>query len=363
MTNVWYDAPSHAAGASLVARLSSPLPEIDVRQGGVRVQAAGADLAEISVAARELGLTENPAAVQTLSVVLEAADPAAAQSFWQVALGYPATLQDPLRRTPSFAVRRLDAPRPLRNRIHVDVVRPADVVHQAYVATGREPSGAFGVMVADDEGNEIDLVPGDPLSGTRDWQALFAAMVFYPTSTPAPFVMKVAELADAAGIALRIDVRPEGVTVDSAKDRWEGGEDGADPKFVALAQAVEGAARELGLRADPAPLRFVQFGLDAMDVPAVRRFWSTFLGYAEDTRPHVTDIFDPRWMNPVLFFQQLAEPRAQRNRLRFELVVPAEAVRSRVEAALSAGGTVVRENPYLVADPEGNEVEITAARP
>ncbi|MGW7683642.1 VOC family protein [Kribbella sp. NPDC054772] len=350
MTTVWYDAPSHTAGAALITTTSA----LDIRADGVQVR----DVTdEIARAARELGLTPSPA--ETLNVVLEATDPPAVQSFWQLALGYPATLEDPLHRTPSFAVRRLDTPRPLRNRIHVDVVRPSDVVQQAYEATGREPSGAFGVMVADDEGNEIDLVPGDPLPGTSDWQALFAAMVFYPTATPAPFVTKAAELADAAGIALRIDVRPEGVTVDSAKDRWEG-EDGADPKFVALAQAVEEAARELGLRADPAPLRFVQFGLDAMDVPAVRRFWTEFLGYEQDTRPHVTDIYDPRWLNPVLFFQQLNEPRSQRNRVRFELVVPEELVTARVEAALSAGGRVLAENPYLVADPEGNEVAITA---
>jgi hypothetical protein len=59
----------------------------------------------------------------------------------------------------------------------------------------------------------------------------------------------------------------------------------------------------------------------------------------------------------VLFFQQLAEPREQRNRIRFELAVPdpVQRVEQRVE---SAGGRVLSEKPYLVADPEGNEVVI-----
>ena len=61
---------------------------------------------------------------------------------------------------------------------------------------------------------------------------------------------------------------------------------------------------------------------------------------------------------PVLFFQQLEEPRQQRNRIRFELAVPEDAVAQRVRTALSAGGQVLSDNPYLVADPEGNEILI-----
>jgi hypothetical protein len=293
--------------------------------------------------------------------MIEAAEPAAVRTFWQTALGYERMgadgLDDPLRRDPNFTVRRLEEPRPLRNRIHVDVVRPAVAVEEARVVTGREPSGAYGVMLPDDEGNEVDLVPGDPLPGTTDWLALFAAMTFYPTSSPAQLVTTVAELADAAGIPLMIDVRAEGVVIDSGKDQWEDG-DGADPRFVALAARIEAAAKGLGLRADPAPLRFVQFGIDAIDVPKVRAFWLSLLGYVEDERPYLSDIYDPRRLNPVLFFQQLEEPRQQRNRIRFELAVPEDSVAERVEAALAAGGQLLDEKPYLVADPEGNEVVI-----
>jgi hypothetical protein len=336
----WYDTPSHAAGAALVDRLAGlpgGMPDVALRARGVRVARESAEAAR---AARELGLVAGSAGRQTLGVTIDAADPGAVRTFWQTVLGYERAgadvLEDPLRRDPTFTVRRLEESRPLRNRIHVDVARPADAVDRVREVTGREPSGPFGVMLPDDEGNEVDLVPGEPLEGTTDWLALFGAMTFYPTANPARLVTTAAELADAAGIPLMIDVRAEGVAFDSGKDQWE-----EIDEFVALAQQIEAAAKDLGLQADPARLRFVQFGIDALDVPKVRAFWAELLGYQEDPRPHVTDIYDPRRLNPVLFFQQLEEPRVQRNRIRFELSVPDP-----------------RQKPYLVADPEGNEILI-----
>jgi hypothetical protein len=114
------------------------------------------------------------------------------------------------------------------------------------------------------------------------------------------------------------------------------------------------------MTADPGRLQFVQFGVDATDVPAVRAFWAALLNYAEDPREHLTDLYDPRRLNPVVFFQQLDEPRDQSNRIRFGLTVaePAETV----ESALAAGGTLRGENPYLLADPEGNEVVVEPAK-
>jgi hypothetical protein len=323
----WYDAPSHAAGAALVARLAEMpggMPDIDVRRGGVRVHHT---TEQIDRAARELDLARGE--IRTLDVVIEAADPVAVQAFWDGVLG-----EDTLRRHPTFSVRRLDDPRPLRNRIHVDVVRPEE--HVVRARAGREPSGPFGVMLADGEGNEVDLVPGERLAGTTDWYALFSAMVFY-RDAPAEFVLAVAEFADHAGIPLQLDVRREGVTIASAKDAWEDSDGGADPAFVALGQRIEDAAKDLGLQADPGPLRFVQFGIDALDIPAVRAFWLELLGYEEDPRPDVNDIHDPRGLNPVLFFQQLTQPRPQRNRIHFKLT----------------GGNVG------LLDPEGNEVLVT----
>ncbi|MFC7406334.1 VOC family protein [Georgenia alba] len=175
----------------------------------------------------------------------------------------------------------------------------------------------------------------------------------------------MARLADDAGIPLLIDVRRAGVTIDSGKDRWE-----ADPEaYGALAGAVQQAAHALGLTADPAPLRFVQAVIDAVDVPAVRRFWCAVLGYRPDPREHVTDIVDPRDLSPILVFQPMAadeaDRRAQRNRIHLDLFVPDDQARARLDAALAAGGRIVYDDEapewWTVADPEGNEVDIAVS--
>ena len=132
---------------------------------------------------------------------------------------------------------------------------------------------------------------------------------------------------------------------------------------------MQAAARDLGLRADPTPLRFVQVGIDAVDVAAVRAFWRAVLGYELDARPFITDIFDPRQLAVPLFFQPMSaddtERRAQRNRTHLDVFVPDDQAETRITAALAAGGQVVydAEAPewWTLADPEGNEVDIAVA--
>lgn len=191
-------------------------------------------------------------------------------------------------------------------------------------------------------------------------------MTYFPTASygqAAQLVAAVAELADDAGIALLIDLRAGGVTVDTGKDQW------VDERFGDLARQIQAAARSMGLTADPSRLRFVQIGIDAVDIPAVRSFWRAVLGYEFDERPDVTDIYDPRRLNPRLFFQRLATDdrarRAQRNRIHVDLFVPNDQADARIEAALAAGGRVVydAEAPewWTLADPEGNEVDIAVS--
>jgi hypothetical protein len=172
----WFDAPSLTAGAALAGRIVdlSPDATVDLRANGVRVRLDSAEQAEaVSVAARDLALPASPAALPQLSVVFESANAVAVRPFWQRALDYVVAeaggLTDPLRRDPAIRIRRSTDPRPLRNRIHLDVVRPAAAVVQADLG---EASGPYGVCHTDPDGNEVDLVPGDPLgetSETADW--------------------------------------------------------------------------------------------------------------------------------------------------------------------------------------------------
>ena len=378
VATAWFDAPSLTAGAALAGRVMTLSPEcvVDLRSSGLRVRLDSAEHAEaVSADARELGLRADPAVLQQLSVVFEAAKPAEVQQFWQRVLDYtPAEdggLADPRRRDPDIRIRQSTEPRPWRNRAHLDVVRPAAAVEQL----GLDPAfGAFGVCHNDPDGNEVDLVPGGALgeeAGTSDWWAVFSAMACYRVTSPAQqgdLAAAVAALADEAGFPLMVDLRSGLVVLDSGKDQWEAHVHGLPMDFLDLAGRIQTAARELGATADPALPRFVQVFLDAADVDAVRAFWAAALGYTLDERPGVSDIDDPRRLNPVLLFQELdvseTERRRQRNRIHVELAVPADLVQARLTNAVAAGGRLLEESQdrWRAADPEGNELVIVSGR-
>jgi hypothetical protein len=173
-------------------------------------------------------------------------------------------------------------------------------------------------------------------------------------------------LADDTDFPLLVDARPGLVIVDSGKDQWEHDAHGLDLDYMDLATDVQTTARELGATADPGLARFVQLFVDAADVAAIRAFWVAALGYIHDRRTGVTDIVDPRRLNPVLVFQELdaseTDRRRQRNRVLFELVVPPELARTRLATAVAAGGQLLAESEsrWQVADPEGNELIIVS---
>jgi len=249
------------------------------------------------------------------------------------------------------------------------VVRPADAVEEASLGDG---TGPYGVCHTDPDGNEVDLVPGDPLgesTGTADWQAVFSAMACYRTTSPAQqreLVAAAAALADDAGFPLLVDLRPGLVVLDSGKDQADDDAHGLDLDFAELARDLQTAARRLGAVADPGLARFAQLFLDAADVDALRAFWLAALGYTDDRRAGVSDIHDPRRLNPVLVFQQLdvseTGRRRQRNRILFELAVPSDLVQARLATSTAAGGRLLDESEdrWRVADPEGNELVIVS---
>ncbi|GHJ43189.1 hypothetical protein Cs7R123_05310 [Catellatospora sp. TT07R-123] len=376
VATAWFGAPSLVEGAALAGRIveMSAGIAVDLRATGMRVRLdSDAHAGAVSAAARDLGLAADPAALQDMGVVFESANPSEVRRFWQRVLGYApgqdGGLADPVRRDPAIRIRQSTEPRPLRNRIHLDVVRPAAAVEQAGLG---EASGPYGVCHADPDGNEVDLVPGAALgesSGTADWQAVFSAMACYRTTSPEQqrdLAAAAAALADDAGFPLLIDLRPGLVIIDSGKDQSEEDAHGLELDFTGLAADLQTAARRLGAIADPGLPRFAQLFLDAADVAAVRAFWVAALGYTHDRRAGVSDIHDPRRLNPVLVFQELdaseTERRRQRNRIHFELAVPSDLAQTRVAATVAAGGRLVgeAEGRWRVADPEGNEIVIVS---
>jgi 4a-hydroxytetrahydrobiopterin dehydratase len=185
-----FRAPSFEAAAAFVGDVADAAeraghhPDVDLRYPGVVHVAltthatnslTDADVAlatTISARAAAAGLTSEPQAGRGVEVAIDAIDIDAVLPFWRAVLGYvdepPATtggqvlaLVDPLRIGPAFWFQQMDAPRPQRNRIHLDIIVPHDVAEQriadAIAAGGHLVSDsrarAFWIL-ADPEGNE-----------------------------------------------------------------------------------------------------------------------------------------------------------------------------------------------------------------
>jgi 4a-hydroxytetrahydrobiopterin dehydratase len=186
----YFRTGSFPAGARLVqaigelAGLDDHHPDVDLRWDGVVVRLItvtddhyglserDVELArEISAVARELGATADPTAVQTVQLTIDALVVPEVMPFWRAVLGYEhradnpdEDLVDPHGRGASIWFQRMDAPRPQRNRVHIDVWVPHDQaearVAAALAAGGRLVSDEHAPewwTLADAEGNEVDV--------------------------------------------------------------------------------------------------------------------------------------------------------------------------------------------------------------
>jgi 4a-hydroxytetrahydrobiopterin dehydratase len=197
------------------------------------------------------------------------------------------------------------------------------------------------------------------------WRYLLGALV---TAVP------VASLDQAVGVAavavaacgddadghLRMDVRADRVdlSLQSALDVTD--------RDVELAHGITDAVRDLGLDTRAVgPGRAVQLleiAIDALDIASIRPFWKAVLAYEDEhENDAATDaLVDPTRRGPALWFQQMDQPRPQRNRIHFDITVPHDEADARIAAALDAGGTLVSADAarafWILADAEGNEV-------
>ncbi|WFE49659.1 VOC family protein [Micromonospora sp. WMMD1155] len=140
---------------------------VDLRHAGVTVSLSRRDISlarRISAAARALGIPADPTAVQLINITLDALS-TDVLPFWQALLGYRPIgddyLADPARRGPGFGLQPMEAVRPHRNRMHLDIAVAHDQaegrIAAALAAGGRVVSDAHAPMwwvLADPEGNE-----------------------------------------------------------------------------------------------------------------------------------------------------------------------------------------------------------------
>ncbi|HEU5151661.1 MAG TPA: VOC family protein [Iamia sp.] len=149
--------------------------DVDLRPPGIvhialaaadrRVSTGTATVARaVSARAATEGLVAEPGRARVVEIAIDALDIAAVAPFWRAALGYdddgPEALVDPLRIGPPVWFQQMDAIRPERNHIHIDITVPHDVAEAriaAVVAAGGRilhvEQRSFTVL-ADPEGNE-----------------------------------------------------------------------------------------------------------------------------------------------------------------------------------------------------------------
>jgi len=181
----YFRTGSFATGVALIsaidtlAEAANHHPDVDLRYAGVTVRLIthdvdglserDVDLARrISIAARQLNIPADPAAVETVQVTIDALDRSKVMPFWRAVLGYRQVgdedLVDPNGRGPSFWFQQMDTPRPQRNRVHVDVSVPHDQAEArvaAAIAVGghlvSDRHAPAWWTLADPEGNEADV--------------------------------------------------------------------------------------------------------------------------------------------------------------------------------------------------------------
>jgi 4a-hydroxytetrahydrobiopterin dehydratase len=200
--------------------------------------------------------------------------------------------------------------------------------------------------------------------GLTDWrfmlnsiQAQFDAEAF---DAAGRFVAQIGALAQAADHHPDVDLRYPGLVHVALSTHADGG---VTEKDVALATAISELAASEGLTGSPARVRTIELGIDALDIGLIRPFWRTVLAYQDgpaDPGEEPIDIFDPAGIGPEIWFQQMDEPRPQRNRIHFDVTVPHDVAEQRIADAIAAGGRLINDSHarafWVLADAEGNEV-------
>jgi 4a-hydroxytetrahydrobiopterin dehydratase len=203
-------------------------------------------------------------------------------------------------------------------------------------------------------------------AGPLGWRLILGEL---QTEVHTESLAKAAELAHAlaavgSGDHLRIDLRADGLYLSLTTPE----ESFVTVGDLELARSISGMVTELGFACRPVigadaarPVQRIEIGIDALDIPAIRPFWRAVLGYTDEPgRDGPADaIVDAAGQGPSVWFQQMDAPRPQRNRIHFDVVVPHDEARRRMDAAIAAGGRVTYEAEapafWVLADPEGNE--------
>lgn len=206
-------------------------------------------------------------------------------------------------------------------------------------------------------------------SDVGDWRLVGDGVSAYfatgSLAAGAKFVQAISQVPGVEDHPPDVDVRPDGVTVRLLTMTAEGY--GPSRTDVEMARRISEVARELGLSADPSKVQSVLIIPGATDIARVMPFWQAMLGYSRRPDSPDEDLVDPRRRGPAFWFEQMEQPRGDGlGAVHVSVWLPYEQASARIEAALAAGGRMVRDEfaPmwWTLADPAGNEADISTAR-
>ena len=203
------------------------------------------------------------------------------------------------------------------------------------------------------------------LEQAPDWRIVSdGACAFYRISSLVQAAMFVSALAQIAGLSEHmygIDVRRDNVTVRVVTLR----EDymGMTTRDLELARRISDVAREQGLEADPSQIQSLLIVPGAPDIKKVMPFWQAVMGYVPRPDSVEEDLIDPRDRGNAMWFEQMEEARpGGLGAIHLAVWMPLEETQKRVDAALAAGGHLVRDDYapawWTLADEYGNEVDV-----
>lgn len=202
--------------------------------------------------------------------------------------------------------------------------------------------------------------------GTEEWRVVGdGACTFFPTESldaAVRLVQAIGALPGIEGHRPDIDIRTHGVTVRllTRNDDYYG----MSQADVDLAREISVAAHGLGLTGDPSPVQSVIVIPGAAKAAEVMPFWRAVLGYVPRPDSPEEDLVDPHDRWPGLWFEEMKVMRGDGGgAIHVAVWVPPEQALPRVEAALAAGGRMVRDEfaPawWTLADAAGNEADIS----
>lgn len=202
-------------------------------------------------------------------------------------------------------------------------------------------------------------------AGLEDWRVLSdGAYAFFRAESfgkSARLVAAVAGISGVDGHPPAVDVRHDGVTICLVTSTSEGY--GMTTRDLEIARAISTEARNIGLEADPALVQSLLIIPGAPDVDGIRPFWRTLLGYEPRPDSPDEDLVDPRDRGTAVWLEQMDEPRPDGGgAIHVAVWVPREHAEARVQAALAAGGRLVRDayapSWWTLADAAGNEADV-----